>query len=132
MSRRDNHLLAALEAAVAECRRLEEENQSLKQRLKISRDDTEHDEVKKPKRRGGRTYRPWQKKEEPKPDIKIEASARRNTNDLYKEARQKHEREVEEHNRTIEKIKDDPNVRVSEGKKQQLIESAQRAVNKSK
>jgi hypothetical protein len=98
--REDNHLLQALESAVAECRRLEGRIQELEEELRVIDENVLYDEEKKrydnrPKRqrRTNRTYRPWQKKEEtePQPMPRIETTNRRNVNDIVREVKQKHE-----------------------------------------
>lgn len=139
-----NYLLAALEASVKECRRLENKVRELEQRLKISHSDEEHAEIQiKPKRqrkRSNRTYRPWQKKEEEEeenaPLIEIKTAHRRTTNDLYAEARERHRQQVETQERLVdEALKQKENssvdVKISDEKKRLYVETASAIMNKN-
>lgn len=147
--REDNHLLVALESAVAECRRLEGRIQELEEELRVKDENTFYDEEKRryanrPKRRRNRTYRPWQKKdEEPQPEVEIKVAHRRSVDDIYREQKQKHEDKVirdaaaaleqerlaDEAYEASQKTQKPVEVRFSDAKTQLLIEAGKAAMN---
>lgn len=106
MSRRvsNNYLLTALEAAVAECRRLEERNRQLEEILALEeeRKFRDYNERNFPDYEPVRTRR--RKKEKPKfpretpapqPQPEVAVAHRRNVNDIYREQKEKYEDRVQ-------------------------------------
>lgn len=145
----NGNLLTALEAAVAECRRLQARIIDLEERLEYRQKvkETVKDIYNPPKRRkkSNRTYRPWQKEEEQQPEVKIEVAHRRSVDDIYREQKQKHEAKVareaavaleqerlaDEAYEASEKNKQPVDVRISEAKKQLLVEAGKVAMKQT-
>lgn len=131
-----SNLLKALEASVAECKRLQQMVNDLEYILEGYRKEEEEEDDLKPKRRNNRpkrsnrTYRPWQKEDE-LPMPQIEVSHRRNINDIYKEQKQKHEAEVEKQRNKEQTEEKETGVVLSQAKKNLLIEKSKAVMNKT-
>lgn len=131
--RESNNLLMALEAAVSECRRLQERVDELEGVLQTEK-EVEYENASYKPSRGRRNRKPKFRREEPTPQqVLLEPVNRRGVNDIYKEQKAKYESRVErqlaeqaqyEAELQASVRNDKPvDVRISEAKQKLLIET---------